>query len=238
MSMFDNLLPSHTDYTRFIILCRPRTGSTLLEQMLGRHPQIRSRGEFFSRLKGRDPSVVWDRMFAKAPRRIRASGFKIHYNHPIDADHTGTWDFLASKPDLHVIHVRRENILRMLVSGRISRKLKTYNIRFPWQRPPLRKRRVIIEHEELTRVIQATEGSYRHFSGLFAGQANVEVTYEQLLGRPREEYRRILDFLGLEYQDPVLRLAIMNPEPLPELITNFDELRSHFTGTNWSWMFD
>src|SRR5690606_16569148 len=41
------LVDGHTDYTRFIILARSRTGSNFLRGMLNSHPQVLTYGEIF-----------------------------------------------------------------------------------------------------------------------------------------------------------------------------------------------
>ena len=97
------VLPGHTAYRRFIVLCAIRTGSTMLGTYLGSHPNARMFFELFHRyprsvpfdLKGyrsrsNDPAVVQDRntdpvgfldrhVFTRHHRRIQAVGFKLLY---------------------------------------------------------------------------------------------------------------------------------------------------------------
>ena len=238
MQMFDFLYPKHTAYNKYMILSRPRTGSSVLDRMLGKHKQVRGRGEMFNRLTGHRPEEIWNSLFTGLPTPIKAAGFKMHYHHPTDTDKQETWDLLTTRRDLHVIHIRRENILRMLVSGRITRKLKIYNIRFPFQRPPISKRRLEINREELLHAIKKESAQYNQHSMLFSAHPYFEVTYERLIKQPQQEFNRILDFLELSHQPPDFSLAVLNPEPLSELITNYDQLRSNFESTEWIWMFE
>lgn len=128
------------DGVRFIILSDARTGSNLLVDSLNANPHVRCFREIFNMqlgfvdyavdgFDGRDPAEVElrdndfkrllaDRIFADAPRGVRAVGFKFHYNHFWAAP--GLIEHLAADTSLRIVHLRRANLLRALVSLRIA----------------------------------------------------------------------------------------------------------------------
>ncbi len=113
-------LVRHRGYRRFMVLTRSRTGSNMLISCLGSHPAIHAEGEIFQRLNGRTSEEILDALFDDRPRRIRAVGFKLFYYHPLDDPHADLWQILRAMRELHVIHLRRRNLLRTLVSRKIA----------------------------------------------------------------------------------------------------------------------
>jgi hypothetical protein len=113
MIMFSRLLKSK-NYTRFIVLTKPRTGSNMLVNSLQMHPNMKVYGELFrggvdDKVKERILTSVDDyfdsRIFKKYDRSIKAVGFKIFYHHPV-YDHDGkVWSYLQDCDGLRVIHL-------------------------------------------------------------------------------------------------------------------------------------
>jgi len=131
------LLASHRDYAKYIVLARPRTGSTLLNLMLRSHPAVCAWGESFGRIGGQREDLLLAGIFSRYPERVRGVGFKIHYNHPVDVRHPQIWQLLAEMDGLHVIHLKRRNLLRTIVSSQIAQKLSLTQIQTAGDRPDL-----------------------------------------------------------------------------------------------------
>ena len=98
------VLPGHTDYRRFVVVCTMRTGSTMLGSYLDSHPNARMFFEVFHHFpdsvafgrpgyaaRSNAPAVVADRntdpvgflerhVFTRQPRSVQAVGFKLLYN--------------------------------------------------------------------------------------------------------------------------------------------------------------
>lgn len=111
------------DYKRFIVVTRSRTGSNLLISFLSSHPNVRAQWEIFNKLNGRSYKDILTSAFDKQPYYIRASGFKIFYYHPEDAqdrEYPDIWQSLRNMKDLKIIHLKRRNILRTLISRKIA----------------------------------------------------------------------------------------------------------------------
>ncbi len=113
-------LPGQSQYRKFVVVTRARTGSNLLISLLNSHPQVDARGEMFREMKGQSVESRLDRVFRRRPRRIEAVGFKIFYYHPLDDHHSQVWDRLCSMDDLYILHLKRRNVLRTVTSRKLA----------------------------------------------------------------------------------------------------------------------
>jgi len=231
-------LARHREYRRFIVLTRSRTGSNMLISCLGSHPAIHAEGEIFQRMNGRTSGEILDAVFGDRPRRIRAVGFKIFYYHPLDAPRVGVWDVLQAMRELHVIHLRRRNLLRTLVSRKIA------GARDIWCSLDEDRaggveagKQVTMTADELRAGFRQTREWEDECLRMFRVQPLLEVVYEDFVADPQVQFRRITDFLGLPYRPPQTSLRRQNPEPLRRLVINFEELAREFSGTEWAAFF-
>src|SRR5262245_61558777 len=124
--------------TRFIILCAARTGSTMLRHMLNSHPVVRCHGEVMTgrsldalagldqsgdesstrtltELRRSDPERFLEECVLD-PGPARAVGFKIKYEELLRREYAWLLEWLKSRRDIRVIHLRRENRLKRLIS--------------------------------------------------------------------------------------------------------------------------
>ena len=88
-----------------------------------------------------------------------------------------------------------------------------------------------ISPEECAEYFARASHQIEHFRGLFAGHPTAPLTYEDMVSDPQGELRRIQEFLGVAPEDPSWTSRRQNPEPLRELVANYDELRAAFAGT-------
>ena len=228
----------HRGYRRFIILTRSRTGSNLLVTFLNSHPSVRTEGEVFNRLEGRDYSDILARVFDKEPAHIQLKGFKIFYYHPLDAAGSGLWSDLASLKDLMVIHLRRRNILRTLVSRKIAGQQDVWVLKSNETDKASGRKSVTFTREELAAGFRETRDWEDSAESRFPDQKFLSVDYEGLVKEPESEFERITGFLGLPLFPPKTFLRRQNPESLKDLIENYDELKADFSETEWSVFFE
>src|SRR5262245_4120422 len=74
----------HKNYVPFIVLAHARTGSNMLLSMLRSHPQVVVSGEVFARVEPDKLHATVERTFGRrVPRRVRATGCKVFYYHPL-----------------------------------------------------------------------------------------------------------------------------------------------------------
>jgi hypothetical protein len=128
------------DYVRFIILTYARTGSTMFAASLNSSPNIICFRELFNpimdgigfhvdgydnasaqdrALRDQDfAKFLEDRIFCEHPKEIGAVGFKMPYVH--FGSVPGLLEWLVGDTDIRVLHLKRRNPLRMLVSLRIA----------------------------------------------------------------------------------------------------------------------
>jgi len=59
MHFLKKIFKTQTGYNKFIILSRPRTGSTRLNSMILSHPKVKGAGELLGKLKGRNPQNIF-----------------------------------------------------------------------------------------------------------------------------------------------------------------------------------
>ncbi len=278
-------------YVRFIILSAARTGSNVLASYLNSSEQIVCFRELFNwlakeyidfnvdgydRFSAEDRALrdsdykrfLQERIFCPHSENVRAVGFKMPYDHVWG--YAGLLKWLAQDTDLRVLHLKRSNQLRMLVSYKIalttgvwlddkkvslSTKLRPANapraIRRPrrsivrlWRflrpRNPWQDRRepVTLSEEECRAFFEKIEHDSTVFIEHFHGHPQLELYYEELLDRRREVLDRVQSFLGVEPRRLTVTMRRQNPEPLRELLANYDELYEAFQGTPYAAFFD
>jgi LPS sulfotransferase NodH len=285
-----------TDYTRFIILSGARTGSTMLGDSLNSDPRIICFGEIFNplvsfvpyRVKGYEHAGEQDdglrrsspkdfltrRIFCEHRRGVQAVGFKFHYEHFWEFE--GLVELLTGDRELRVIHLKRRNRLRSLVSRRIAertdrwfehgavpepsiasrikpstigkalrdpgRALAAVERKLRRQRPAApvvsESQPVALSIDECRKHFRYFEHNESHWEKLFHGHPMTDVIFEEIVDEREEQVARLQRFLGLEPASLSTSLRRQNPEPLHQLITNYDELKQTFAGTPHSVYFD
>ena len=111
-----NLAFGDKNYTPFILLSTARTGSNLLRSYLNNHPDIHVDWEIFKKLNNRNPQKIIDNCWSQQPKHFKAVGFKLFYGHPFDESDKSSWDSILGKPNLHIIHLKRQNAIRSFIS--------------------------------------------------------------------------------------------------------------------------
>jgi LPS sulfotransferase NodH len=228
------------NYRRFIVLTRDRTGSNMLMQALNSHPQVAADYEIFGKLHGESEESILARCFGKQPFYVRAKGFKIFYYHPQDADDSPIWNMLTDMEDLHIVHLKRRNLLRAEVSSRIAYTTGIYGVRSKKESEQFQKAipTVRFSPEDLERLF-AQNRRWEHDAAIrFAGHPLMEVVYEDMVADFEGEYRRVLVFLGMDYRAPRIDFRKQGAKSLSELVENYDELKRSFSGTEWGAFFD
>jgi LPS sulfotransferase NodH len=226
----------HTNYKRFIVLARSRVGSNLLISYLNSHPNIAAENEIFQRLNGNNCSDILLNLFSKQPLYIRARGFKIFYYHPIDDDSHEIWDLLVNIKDLHVIHLKRRNILRTLISRKLA------EIQGAWVRTTSNNvdhhKSVEFDKEELEGLFRQTRLWESNGESKFRNHPFVTIYYEDLVNELESAMGKVYSFLGLRYVQPKTFMKKQNPETLHELVKNYKQMKRAFHGTEWQEFFE
>lgn len=192
--------------------------------------------EIFSLLDGRAGEEVLAHWSAPKAFFVKASGFKIFYYHPLDADGTKIWETLAADKDLRVIHLKRRNRLET----ELSQKLAT--VTGLWLQTVGKKSRptphVTFEPEELAEAFERTSNYETEFDGKFQGHPVYELYYEDMLTNGQAHFEKICDFLGVPRCEAHSNLVKQGREPASQAIENFAALKAHFHGTRWAKFFE
>ena len=77
-----------------------------------------------------------------------------------------------------------------------------------------------------------------HFDDQFRQHQKLTLFYEDLVDDQEEALGQVQAFLGVDPGPLTVTLRKQNPEPLPELLENYDELSRAFCFTPHAWMFD
>lgn len=243
---------------RFLLLGKARCGSTFVRSLLSSHPRVLALGEIFRDMD----RIGWDHpgydrdfqspelieamradpvafleqhVFAPRADGITAVGFKIFYYHAQDEARRRLWDHLASRPGLRVIHLKRLNTLRELLS------LKRAELTGEWYRtdPDAPGAPAIeLDVEECRRQFAYARDMKERFDRLFGERATLEVTYEELLREQAATCERVLRFLGVDVRPLSASIVKQTREPLAVAISNYAELLCAFRGTPWEAFFD
>ncbi|MEM8644159.1 MAG: sulfotransferase [Pseudomonadota bacterium] len=243
------LIRGQRDYTRFVIVCRSRVGSNMLSSYLNSHANAVVKAEEFSfyRIKesdglaSRDPAQHLAReVFCAYPASVKAVGFKLFYTHGrrVDPGQPTVWELLRNDPELKVIHLVRNNILRSHLSEAIAFKTEKWTQSGRINSIPSDSKTVTLDADKCRKAFEKTEQGREEADQCFAAHERLDICYEDLASKPQATLRRVLPFLNL----PPRRLGSyhskQNPEPLSHLIENYAELEKQFSGTPWQRFFE
>ena len=242
--MIRNLF-KHRQYTKFIVLTKPRTGSNLLVNSLQTHPGMKVFGELFR--GGADDATKQvilasaddyfrNHVFKRYGKGIKAVGFKMFYHHPV-YDHTGqVWKYLLKCEGLRVIHLRRANLLRTLVSMKIAKKTDVW--KNTGEQNGLVDKRIELDMQECLDSFHQTRQWEKETQAKFVNNPVLELTYEDLTSDYYTQMLRVQEFLEVEPVELQPLTNRQNPETLEKLIINYEDLKKQFAGSEWEVFFE
>ena len=238
---------------RFIILTDQRSGSNHLEDLLDSHPAVKVAGELFNPshdhksrnnplpeeirgLRRRDPIAYLEAFFEQPfDDSITHVGFRLFHDHARSRPERAIWTSLRRTKDLRVIHLKRRNLLRNLLSLKLAERSND------WERlegtPPVRYEPLRIEYKEVVAHIRARERGFARGSRIFRSHQRAEIFYEDLERNKEPQLDAILDLLGLPPQPLTSSTRKQNQQPTRELIENHAELEARFRHTRWHGFF-
>lgn len=249
------LIPATSDYTKFIILGRSRTGSNFLRGLLNSHPAVIVLGEIFRnqdaidfdhpqfpttksimRIYQQDPSRFLEKIvFRKIPANYMALGFKLFYYHANENPFKKVWSNLKERSDLHIIHIKRKNILRTHLSRENAVKtgqwVNTSGKEIHFQTYKL-------DYDSLLHDFVQTRQWEQQADIFFSAHPKLEVIYEELSENTDQEIRKIQQFLDLPDHRVQPQTFKQIQRPLYEIIENYEDLKSKFKNTEWAVFFE
>ena len=232
---------------KFILLSTQRSGSSFLGTSLSSHPDVKCFEEVFM---PKNTSDVAYRAYRSASlhRQIQnlvqrkkliyefleqllasessthAVGFKFMYRQARRHHEVKDW---CSDHNVRVIHLIRQNFLKLMVSGILARQRGVYH-----SKKALPPTKVRIATSRLVRDLDRMAHRVRQNRDIFSEGQYMEVLYEDFVARQDDETRRILKFLEINDFTPLTSdLVKISPNTLEDLIDNFQAVVETLAGT-------
>lgn len=244
---------------KFLIIGNTRTGTTLLQSLLGSHPNAISGGELFHPHKIAKDDMAWpvpeikedqhfirsrkgdarrfiEALFARSARDgIAAMGFKALY-YQLDK-RRDLRELVCGDAEWKVIHVKRRNLLRRHLSAVRAKATGIYNVSADRAVPDQAKTGPLqIDLWACLQDIAKAEHDEARMDALFAANPRRDIVYEELAADPLGHGRATAEFLGLDPTTELrVRVARIGGGALEDEIANYAELRD--TVKRWAAMF-
>jgi len=230
-----NALPfyKHTNYSIFLILSHPRTGSSLLHTYLNSHTQVLSLNEPLAQTT--DKSLL----LKKYSKKIKAVGLKYFYEYMNDPINKQLFIDLLNEPNIHIIKVHRKNALRVYMSLRIAQKTQEWS-RTVSIKQSINNKKISLSPNECIEAFKQFE-KWELETQLILNEYTIpvfEMDYEALVEQPNEMLFHIQKFLDVSKQQLFSLLKRQNVEPLKTLIENYEALKESFVGTAYEHFFE
>lgn len=193
--LLNRFFSSQDNYTPFVIVCAPRSGSNWLLTLLTSHPNIVSNGEILRRTLEEKPSQPLSSIekltFHAYHKSIHAVGLKLFYQYATDEHYRKSFEEVVNNPNISIIHLTREDRLAQYVS------LKKAEHSQKWSQSSLRQEKssIHIDREDFITYQKDQIEITGHIKGVFKNHNMIEITYEQMIARPDEILEKVQKFL-------------------------------------------
>jgi hypothetical protein len=229
-----------------------RSGSSVIADLLGRHPAIHWDGELFSyhlsvwRARPRDRLIEAQRMIKHRINffNVPYYGFEVLTSHLI-AGNIEKSRFMEALDTIgidHYVLLTRRNILRKIVSNLVARQ------RGRWRLGSNETARLTQIHVDASRLKLATtrplldhlrdiQADYDALQTVLSSLHCLQLVYEDdIMNNPHDAIRKLCDFLDVDYLELPVRHGRTTPQPLRQIIENPAEVEDTLSGTEFEWM--
>ena len=186
----------HPSDVPIFIVGMPRSGTTLIEQILASHPAVQASGELTFLEKLYPPLLAQmpagqlsdlGREYERQVRSLRPDGEHVIDKNPLNFLYAGFIHTIL--PNARIIHCRRDPLDTCL-----SCYTRMFNGEVPF----------VYDQQELGAYYRQHEALARHWRILLPAERYTEVRYEEVVGNLEREARRLLEFCGLPWHEPCL----------------------------------
>ncbi|MDK2771861.1 MAG: sulfotransferase [Flavobacterium sp.] len=226
------LFQKKRNYGKFVVITRSRTGSNLLISLLNSHQKIEAYGEVFSLLQNKSCKEVYNEIFPE--KSSKTTGFKIFYYHPQDSEDKSIWDYLISDKNIKIIHLRRENFLRVHLSKLIADKTDVWVSTSNENK--IEDKKVLVDVNLFLKDVEKTNLFIEKTRNQFKDHQYIEITYEELVKDNQKILSNILSFLNLSDCKLNSPLKKQNNEKLEEIILNYDEVYNNLKNSEFEYL--
>jgi tetratricopeptide (TPR) repeat protein len=199
------LAGARTSELPVFVVGMPRCGSSLIEQILASHPEVHGGGEqtrlrelfdpFLERCEGRDELHTAEAVL-RILRRYSAHAARVVDKDLMNFSRLGIIHRIF--PNARIIHCRRDAL-----DTCFSAYTKLFVGNFPFT----------YDLRELGLYYRSYQGLMEHWRRALPARIFMEVDYETLVSRPEVTTRRLLDFLGLAWNEACMRF-FETPRPI------------------------
>lgn len=242
-------------YTSFILLGHGRSGSTVLTEALRRHGRIRMYGEIFhedpaerERASGPDrpyrhdesgrrylDEVIFRRRWWK---ELQAVGFKLFGDHALTGPMSSAWQRLMRDRAVRVVLLRRDNLLRTLISYEVAVRTDEWVLPLGAELPADRPEPFAINPHRAREFFDDIRGQQQRLRAAFSDHPMIELEYSQdVLSGFTETVWRIYDFLGIAEGPVEVTIQKQARVPPTDQVANIAELADHFRGSEYERFF-
>ena len=204
---------------------------------LGTAPTVQTYGEVFrenDRQIGNLKSFyqTFSSIFAKHVPGITHLGIKILYYQLSE----GEWERFYRRQVFKIILLTRRNALRRYTSIKIAMNTRVWLERQS-QQLDIDQRRITHDVDRLVEDLRKSQAIDRAFAARFKDWNPAHVVYEEMIADPAATFARLGTFLGTSgFDHTQIPLRRQNPEPLDQLISNFDAVAEALHGTEFEAM--
>jgi hypothetical protein len=214
-------------YTAFVILCDPRSGSTLLHTYLNSHPHILSYGEILRdyAIRAATKNPVSDVVFTSHAPPIAAVGLKLFHDYFTNPAYRPWVDEIIQRVNIKVIHLTRKDLLLQYVSLKIAEKTNVWSS----GNVSHERQQISIDGDDYLHYVQGYQHNQYLASEKFKNHVMLEIAYEDLTENPQKTLSRVQEFLNVKPRNLFTLLKKQNTDSLESLILNYDDLKKAIT---------
>ncbi|SDW99513.1 hypothetical protein [Thiocapsa roseopersicina] len=246
-----------------VLFHQARSGSSVLADLMGQHPEVMWGGEIFHHFPGRRQEAVKKlkgRMLY-AGRRFYGFDLQLYQLKPLGFELP---DFIVQLKQLGFTHfamLERRNLVRLVISALNARQSGVWQKKGQ-SKPEFKGINIdlaaamlqFLETDQERNVVHDARGGFPvsligWLDYLQAGYDSLrtQLNHECMLSLeferdietdPTRAYRMFCDFLHITPAEVSPRLSRTTPFPLSEVVVNFSDLRSYLTATPYEWMLD
>jgi len=219
--------PSRSEQTRFVILCQPRTGSSLLNTSLRQHSDIFMHREILNHIHGHKLPQEGNQRLRKALThpKAKAVGFNVHAFQPDRKyadwrDWEPAWEALSADTTIRIIHLRRLDILAQFASWKIAQVTGMWG---PQQKLAQRPQ-VYVDPEALRWFHEWNRSLFEWRLSDLKSHAILSITYESLCDSWNDAITECQRFLGVTVRRIEQMVAKNETRPLSNVISNWSDV--------------
>ena len=237
-----------------MILGQARSGTSMLVSALNQHAGVlcfgevfNPKGPFFGVRGMRNPSPIWTHyrnlfpiafmnalVFRGLQDDIHTVGFKILSSQLRWCRNPVLIDRLVSDDRIRFVRLYRENKLKMLLSRTLAQQTGLWSSSDTPSKPVA----IRLDPALCAQAFSKFEEHEAFLRRTFAGDRLFSISYEQLVSDLSLHLSRIQTHLGLDVEEIGPSTVKQRRWPERRLISNHEELRLYFEGTEWSQFFD